>query len=192
MYVEFDVRPAIPVCQRQWGVLKPEDCYWVQRSLNGEVDIAIIAFEFIGQPSPTINSNSPTHPARPYIRLRSRFNSEKDLDNQLDLPGHHLGQPQSSTSGVAASRIYKFQDKASIRYNNDTWGGSSGTPVFNKSWELVAVHHGGGTEWNQGTTCTAIVRLLREDRKREEAAIATDSRIAKKWKLLDECLLHLR
>jgi len=38
-----------------------------------------------------------------------------------------------------------------IQYNTDTMPGSSGAPVFNDFWELVAVHHSSETDENDST-----------------------------------------
>lgn len=38
------------------------------------------------------------------------------------------------------------QLKQHIFYKTDTKGGSSGSPVFNKNWKVVAIHHAGKTE----------------------------------------------
>jgi hypothetical protein len=35
------------------------------------------------------------------------------------------------------------QDDLWVRYESDTREGSSGAPVFNDQWEMVALHHGG-------------------------------------------------
>lgn len=52
-----------------------------------------------------------------------------------------------------------------IRYTADTEGGSSGSPVFNNQWNLVALHHAGwvdasGNACNEGIRIKAIVEYL--------------------------------
>ncbi|PET72774.1 hypothetical protein CN533_05055 [Priestia megaterium] len=53
-----------------------------------------------------------------------------------------------------------------ILYTADTEPGSSGSPVFNDKWELIALHHSGGEnnngEWlnNEGVLISAIVNDL--------------------------------
>jgi V8-like Glu-specific endopeptidase len=56
-----------------------------------------------------------------------------------------------------------------VRYKGDTEPGSSGSPVFNNLWQLVALHHAGGARdtsgnWlnNQGVRIDAIIKDLRE------------------------------
>ena len=52
-----------------------------------------------------------------------------------------------------------------LHYTADTDEGSSGAPVFNDSWQLVAMHHGAaqddsGTPINEGIRVSALVRWL--------------------------------
>ena len=60
--------------------------------------------------------------------------------------------------------------KSVLLYKADTQPGSSGSPVFNNGWELVALHHAGGerdavsNEWinNEGIRISCIVSFLHE------------------------------
>lgn len=62
-----------------------------------------------------------------------------------------------------------------IHYTTDTEPGSSGSPVFNNQWDLVALHHageelGGGKAINEGVRIAAIVNdLLRRLQNRESS-----------------------
>jgi len=63
-----------------------------------------------------------------------------------------------------------------IRYTADTEGGSSGSPVFNNQWNLVALHHAGwsdtaGTATNEGMRIAAIVDFLVARNNSESSAI---------------------
>jgi len=65
-----------------------------------------------------------------------------------------------------------------IRYTADTEGGSSGSPVFNNSWELVALHHAGwshsdGSATNEGIRLASIVNYLQSLGSNEAAAVLT-------------------
>jgi V8-like Glu-specific endopeptidase len=61
-----------------------------------------------------------------------------------------------------------------LHYRSPTEPGSSGSPVFNDQWELIALHHAGGTDLprlnnhggtyaaNEGITLPAIRKRLSE------------------------------
>lgn len=63
-----------------------------------------------------------------------------------------------------------------VRYRTNTESGSSGSPCFNKNWELVALHHSGDPNfstlhkpaYNEGVPIAAIETLLRDRNKLEE------------------------
>ena len=98
--------------------------------------------------------------------------------NQLnDSPQYHQEQhfniiqhPQGRRKEVALqdNKIAKLFANV-VRYETDTEPASSGSPVFDNSWKLVALHHAGGDkdpntgEWlnNQGIRIDRIVEDLR-------------------------------
>jgi len=53
-------------------------------------------------------------------------------------------------------------DEGFIQYETDTLPGSSGSPVFNDFWQLVAVHHSANTVKiaNQGTHVNDIINWI--------------------------------
>ncbi len=62
------------------------------------------------------------------------------------------------------NKVTYVYDKG-IRYTADTEPGSSGSPVFNNEWDLVALHHAGwsnadGEATNEGIRISAIVEYL--------------------------------
>jgi endonuclease G len=91
------------------------------------------------------------------------------------------------------NRLIDISDDGFLQYTADTLGGSSGSPVFSKAWELVGLHHSGvpevrkgkiiatdGSAWtedmgddrvhwiaNEGSRISAIVRLLAETRMQD-------------------------
>jgi endonuclease G len=88
-------------------------------------------------------------------------------------PGQHINiiqHPSGRRKEVALQRnnitnIYTTR----IRYTTDTEPGSSGSPVFNNEWDLIAIHHAAG-EWdstngvwvnNEGMRIDKIVADLR-------------------------------
>lgn len=64
------------------------------------------------------------------------------------------------------SEVIRIKDMV-IHYRTDTEPGSSGSPVFNNRWELVALHHAGwieqdGRATNEGIRVPAIVARLEQ------------------------------
>ncbi len=62
------------------------------------------------------------------------------------------------------NRVERVLDRV-LRYRTDTEPGSSGSPVFNNEWDLVALHHAGeaepdGTALNEGIRISAIVNHI--------------------------------
>ncbi|SDD96938.1 trypsin-like peptidase domain-containing protein [Actinokineospora iranica] len=47
--------------------------------------------------------------------------------------------------------VVSHQDDRVLQYYTDTLPGSSGSPVFDDAWDLVAIHHAGGQLYNPGT-----------------------------------------
>ncbi|MCK4825594.1 trypsin-like peptidase domain-containing protein, partial [bacterium] len=39
----------------------------------------------------------------------------------------------------------KYADETIVQYITDTLPGSSGSPVFNDNWQVIALHHSGGS-----------------------------------------------
>jgi V8-like Glu-specific endopeptidase len=68
-------------------------------------------------------------------------------DNKL-APGEHVTIIQHPGGGpkqiaITANQVVNIFDHR-IQYSTDTLPGSSGAPVFNDDWRVVAVHHAGG------------------------------------------------
>ena len=63
------------------------------------------------------------------------------VGDRVSIIQHAGGEPKQ----VALHRnITVFVDASRIQYLTDTLGGSSGSPVFDAQWRLVAIHHAGG------------------------------------------------
>jgi endonuclease G len=56
--------------------------------------------------------------------------------------GHPKGRPKEVS--LQKNVIVEVIDKKYIHYTADTEKGSSGSPVFNDKWQLIALHHSGG------------------------------------------------
>ncbi len=82
---------------------------------------------------------------------------------------------RSKEIAIHDNQVTRVKDKV-IHYQTDTEPGSSGSPVFNNDWELVALHHAGwstfgGQATNEGIRIAAIVaHLLSLQQVRSEAS----------------------
>jgi hypothetical protein len=98
---------------------------------------------------------------------------EYDDQEPILIVGHPLGRPvQFSYASPARATLTKHGSR--VRYQTNTDAGSSGSPVFNKEWKLVTLHHGAGptktpgaldmetADFNQGIPIAKVVDSLRE------------------------------
>lgn len=72
------------------------------------------------------------------IKLTKATVSKDDFVNIIQHPGGRDKQ-----IGMYHN-VVTYSDAAVIQYLTDTEPGSSGSPVFNSKWEVVALHHSGG------------------------------------------------
>jgi len=99
-------------------------------------------------------------------------NDKHALGISLNLIHHPGGAPQQVTlrNNTLLARHEQF-----LHYEADTEGGSSGAPVFNDSWQLVALHHGSvesNGEWlNEGIRISALTDWLKGELPQLDAAM---------------------
>ncbi len=85
-----------------------------------------------------------------------------------------IQHPRGRRKEVAlhANKVTRIRDTV-VHYSTDTEPGSSGSPVFNNLWELVALHHAGfagpgGSATNEGIRISAIVdHIIRQSGNNE-------------------------
>jgi V8-like Glu-specific endopeptidase len=73
-------------------------------------------------------------------------NASVVVGERVNIIQHPAGLPKRISM---QNNFVDFVDHKVIRYQTATDDGSSGSPVFNDSWQLVAVHHGGKIIFNQ-------------------------------------------
>jgi V8-like Glu-specific endopeptidase len=86
--------------------------------------------------------------------------------------GHPEGRPVQ-LSWASPAQAKETMNGNRVRYQTNTEGGSSGSPVFNRDWRVVALHHAAGPtsipgefnlqhgEFNQGVPISGIVAELK-------------------------------
>jgi Trypsin-like peptidase domain/Effector-associated domain 1 len=86
-----------------------------------------------------------------------------EVDDPIMIAQHPRGAPMKlamDTTGV----IGPNRNCTRIRYRTNTEEGSSGAPVFDRNWKLLALHHYGDPAWifrpkyNQGVLALALIR----------------------------------
>ncbi len=101
-----------------------------------------------------------------FIRLLA--NNEKIIEGEyVSIIQHPKGRAKSVT--LRENQVSSIFDNY-IHYMTDTQPGSSGSPVFNDQWVVVALHHAGvpnpdkSGEWiaNEGIRISSIVKYIRD------------------------------
>lgn len=92
-------------------------------------------------------------------------------ENADPLPGEYVNIIQHPNGGtkqiVLTANEVTGVEGGLISYTTDTMPGSSGSPVFNDLWQVVAIHHSGGSSRqklyeNEGILVSAIMEDARE------------------------------
>lgn len=102
-------------------------------------------------------------PVRGWIELSAR---EQFFEPHTSL--YIVQHPQSRPLKLAIDTdavITANENNTRVRYSTNTDLGSSGAPVLNERWELVAMHHYGDAQFNQGVPARAIWQLLHDRKK---------------------------
>jgi len=62
-------------------------------------------------------------------------------DDKVNIIQHPAGGPKQIAMN---DNEVKYVDETIVQYITDTLPGSSGSPVFNDNWQIIALHHSGG------------------------------------------------
>ncbi len=110
-----------------------------------DLDYALVAVEEAGSERPLSDWGA--------LRVNTAYQARKG--QYLTIVQHPSGRPKE----LAYDRVIGVQGDF-LQYRTDTEPGSSGAPVFDENWEVVALHHGSlnGRPVNQGTLMKAILK----------------------------------
>lgn len=138
------------------------------RPNDDELDFALILLKQAAGESSVHNPNDPrqTKLQRGWMQLPENdvvFVKQKPL-LIYQYPGGRELMLAIDTQAVVA----EMWDGLRVRYRNNTEPGSSGSPVLDMSWQLVALHHAGEpalepVAFNQGIPITRIVNHIRQN-----------------------------
>ncbi len=73
------------------------------------------------------------------------FSKLKPIDVTVNEKVNIIQHPAGGPKQIAMNdNEVKYVDETVVQYITDTMPGSSGSPVFNDNWRLIALHHSGG------------------------------------------------
>lgn len=102
-------------------------------------------------------------------------------NERVNIIQHPMGRQKEIA--LHNNEVVRVKDLV-VHYHTDTEPGSSGSPVFNNNWDLVALHHAGWQEGdgaiNEGIRSHVIVedlkkRFSRDGQKSAESEMLLDS-----------------
>lgn len=91
--------------------------------------------------------DNPTNPISKWGFLELDTFSDPQVNNPVTIIQHPLGQTKQIA--LTANKIIGINGHR-LLYETDTESGSSGSPVFNNEWKVIALHHAGLTEEDGG------------------------------------------
>ncbi len=131
----------------------------------GELDYALLQVRGNPGQHPIGGKAEPGAPRRGWIEL-----PEKEHDFQPETPLFIMQHPKGAALKLALDTqavVGLYGAGRRVRYTTSTEPGSSGSPVFDQNWNLVALHHSGDPasimpSYNEGIPITLIGGRLRE------------------------------
>lgn len=120
-----------------------------QQSMTG-LDLAFISFEL--DPDTLFYTSPMEQDDWTIVKVKGEANRDwgylelqpetiKDNDDHANIIQHPGGGPKQI---ALYHNIIEFADNKKVQYLTDTLPGSSGSPVFDSAWRLIALHHAGG------------------------------------------------
>ena len=127
---------------------------------DAALDFALVAVE-------PVNDQGTSLADRGFHRLIAQ-SGKAVVGERVNIIQHPGGDPQKI--GVHDNRLMDVVDDF-VHYRTDTEGGSSGSPVFNNQWQLVALHHAAVGSANEGIRISRIVSHLRQESGGQESSL---------------------
>lgn len=129
-------------------------------------DLDYTVFELKSQPINEPAGSTSSAPGMEWGHIPLNAHPSYHRDQNFNIIQHPLGRRKEVA--LQNNTIQKLFENV-VRYTTDTEPGSSGSPVFDNLWNLMALHHAGGEQdssgkWlnNQGIRINRIVESLRD------------------------------
>lgn len=114
-----------------WFDVKPKQFFFT----NKDLDYTLVALD------PTSKQGPDLLESFGWLRLNPDL-GKTDYGQYLSIIQHPNGQPKQLA--IRENKLFPFDETDNfLSYQSDTAPGSSGSPVFNDLWDVVALHHSG-------------------------------------------------
>lgn len=127
-----------------------------------ELDYALLRLDRPAGDEAVGEGAEPGAPARGWIEVPAESYVFRP-DTPLFIVQHPAGAPLKLALDTRAV-VGCNANGTRVTYRTNTEAGSSGSPVFDSNWQLVALHHSGDPAYrptyNEGIPISALVRLL--------------------------------
>jgi tetratricopeptide (TPR) repeat protein len=157
--------------------LAPDRAVVTFRALEGETGDYHVTGVLWSSPSSALDTTIVALDAFPAEALCCPIAANRPVIND-ETRAYIIGHPAGDIDVKLSVRDNRVLDSDEIRlhYRTPTLGGSSGSPVFNRPWELIAIHHAGDKEMprlhgqdgtyqaNEGVWIDRVVAALAERR----------------------------
>ena len=165
--LQFDYELDVAGAPKEWSEfrLKPDSFFWTCDDTDLDVTVVAVGEQVSGSRPVTAFGHLPLSGAR-----------DKHAEGDFVTIIQH---PEGDYKQIALREnrlIGRGKAGKTLHYGADTLGGSSGSPVLNDQFELIALHHAGGSvlestlengdpvpDSNEGIRISVIVQRLREE-----------------------------
>ena len=141
-----------------WLIDKSSDVKVNHLPQPDQLDYALLRVDEVPGNKPIGRSSEESSVKRGWVEIPTAPHNFR-LDQPLFILQHPKGEPlKLALEPYAIKEI--DPSGILIKYRTNTDEGSSGSPCFDSNWNLVALHHTGGSNYNAGTPFNAIAKLL--------------------------------
>lgn len=155
------------LAEKEWLIDQSPNSSLERMPRYDELDYALLRVDDApGNHAIAVEKAEPSAPTRGWIEIPQQP-YDFDPHTSLYIMQHPQGAPLKLVIDTDAI-IGMNENRTRVTYKTNTEPGSSGSPSFNKDWELVSLHHSGDPnfdpdhkpEYNEGIPISAIMALL--------------------------------